>query len=161
MSKRSLIQDFIHGKHNHSRCVQEAVLRAEAVCAARSERFTPLRRIVLELVWGSHKPIKAYDLLAQLAEFHERPAPPTVYRALDFLLEAGLIHKLQSLNAYVGCADPDRDHQGQFLICGNCGIVAELDDKSITDSIDLNARRMGFRIDDETVEIKGLCKDCQ
>ena len=161
MTKKLLIQDFISGKHNHNACVQEAVARAEEICSARNERFTPLRKTVLELVWGSHKPVKAYDLLAQLAVFHERPAPPTVYRALDFLMEAGLIHKLQSINAFVGCAEPGRDHQGQFLICEKCGVVAELDDKSITSRIDQNAKRMGFRVDDETVEIKGLCRDCQ
>lgn len=161
MTKKILIQDFIHAKHNHASCVQQAVANAEEVCAARSERFTPLRKIVLELVWSSHKPVKAYDLLAQLAEHHERPAPPTVYRALDFLQEAGLVHKIQSLNAYVGCAEPGREHQAQFLICDNCGTVAELDDKSITSRIDQNAKRVGFRVNDETVEVNGLCRDCQ
>lgn len=161
MTKKILIQDFILSKHNHATCVQQAVANAEAVCAARQERFTPLRKTVLELVWSSHKPVKAYDLLALLADVHERPAPPTVYRALDFLQEAGLVHKIQSLNAYVGCSDPKREHQAQFLICDGCGTIAELDDKSITDRIDQNARRVGFRVNDETVEVKGLCRDCQ
>src|SRR5688572_26848545 len=135
MTKRLVIQDFIQSKHNHARCVQDAVASAESICASRNERFTPLRKTVLELVWSSHKPVKAYDLLAQLAEYHDRPAPPTVYRALDFLQEAGLVHKLQSLNAYIGCGEPHRDHQGQFLICESCGTVAELDDDNITSRI--------------------------
>jgi len=116
---------------------------------------------VFELLWSSHKPVKAYDLLAQLALTHERPAPPTVYRALDFLQEAGLVHKLESLNSYIGCGEPGRPHQGQFLICEGCGVVAELDDAELTSRIDTSARRIGFKVNDETIEISGLCRDCQ
>jgi Fur family transcriptional regulator, zinc uptake regulator len=161
MAKKIVLQDFISAKHNHEHCVEAAVADAEVVCAARNERFTSLRKTVLELVWSSHKPIKAYDLLAQLANYHERPAPPTVYRALDFLREAGLVHKIQSLNAYVGCAEPEREHQGQFLICEGCGTVAELDDESITSRIDYNAKKIGFKVADETIEVTGLCQQCQ
>ena len=161
MAKKIILQDFLSRKHNHAHCVEAAVAEAESVCAARNERFTSLRKTVLELVWSSHKPIKAYDLLAQLANYHERPAPPTVYRTLDFLREAGLVHKIQSLNAYVGCAEPEREHQGQFLICEGCGTVAELDDESITSRIDFNAKKIGFKVSDETIEVTGLCQQCQ
>jgi Fur family zinc uptake transcriptional regulator len=161
MTKKIIIQDFVSGKHDHAHCVQDAVAQAEEICAERNERFTPLRKTVLELVWSSHKPVKAYDLLAQLSQVHERPAPPTVYRALDFLQEAGLVHKIQSLNAYVGCGEPGRAHQGQFLICKNCGDVAELDDRTITERIDHNAKRIGFKVNDETIEVLGLCRACQ
>lgn len=161
MTKKIVLQDFVAAKHNHAACVEEAMAIAAAVCAGRNERFTSLRKTVLKLVWASHKPIKAYDLLAQLADFHERPAPPTVYRALDFLREAGLVHKIQSLNAYIGCGDPRRNHQGQFLICKDCGTVAELDDNTITSRIEHNAKRVGFMVNDETVEVMGLCQNCQ
>jgi Fur family zinc uptake transcriptional regulator len=161
MPRKLILQDFIQKKHNHSLCVEEALARAEAVCAERNERFTALRRIVLELVWSQHKPIKAYDLLAQLAEHHERPAPPTVYRALDFLREAGLVHKIQSLNAYVGCGQPERAHQGQFLICEGCGTIAELEDENVTSRIDQNAKKVGFKISSGTIEVNGLCRQCQ
>lgn len=161
MTKKIVLQDFVSAKHDHAHCVQDAIAEAEIICAGRNERFTPLRKTVLELVWSSHKPVKAYDLLAQLAQFHERPAPPTVYRALDFLREAGLVHKIQSLNAYVGCGDPHRQHQGQFLICEACGTVAELDDENITSRIGHNAKRVGFKVSDETVEVSGLCQSCQ
>lgn len=161
MTKKIVLQGFVPSKHDHAHCVQEAIAEAETICAGRNERFTTLRKTVLELVWSSHKPIKAYDLLAQLANYHERPAPPTVYRALDFLREAGLVHKIQSLNAYVGCGDPRRDHQGQFLICEDCGSVAELDDGTITSRIGHNAKKIGFKVNDETVEVIGLCQSCQ
>lgn len=161
MAKKIVLQDFMSGKHDHHACVQDAVAQAEAICAGRNERFTPLRKLVLELVWSSHKPVKAYDLLAQLAEHHERPAPPTVYRALDFLREAGLVHKIQSLNAYVGCSAPSRLHQGQFFICEQCGDIAELDDEAITARVAENAKRVGFRVKDEIIEILGQCQVCQ
>ena len=156
-----VLQDFASQHHDHHHCVADALKAAEKVCAARGERFTPLRRAVFELLWSSHKPVKAYDLLAQLALTHDRPAPPTVYRALDFLQEAGLVHKLESLNSYIGCGEPGRAHQGQFLICEKCGVVAELDDAELTARIDTSARRIGFKVNDETIEISGLCRDCQ
>ncbi len=161
MAKKIVIQDFTADKHNHAHCVKDAMSEAQAICEARNERFTDLRKTVLELVWKHHKPVKAYDLLAQLAEVHDRPAPPTVYRALDFLREAGLVHKIQSLNAYVGCGDPARKHGGQFLICENCGDVAELDDETVTARISANAGRIGFKVKYETIEILGICARCQ
>jgi len=161
MTKKIVLQDFVPTRHDHAHCIEEAMAIAESVCAKRNERLTSLRKTVLKLVWSSHKPIKAYDLLEKLTDFHDRPAPPTVYRALEFLQEAGLVHKIQSLNAYIGCADPVRHHQGQFLICEDCGTVAELDDNAITSRIDHNAKRVGFKVNDETVEVIGLCQSCQ
>ena len=161
MSKEIVIQGFASPEHDHRHCVDDALREAERLCAERGERFTPLRRTVLELLWSSHKPIKAYDLLAMLAQTHERPAPPTVYRALDFLQDAGLVHKLESINSYIGCGEPGRLHQGQFLICESCGVVAELDDAALTSRIDSNARKIGFKVSDETIEISGLCRQCQ
>ena len=161
MPDNIVIQDFEPHEHDHGHCMADALREAERVCAQRGERFTPLRRTVFELLWSSHKPVKAYDLLAQLAVTHDRPAPPTVYRTLDFLQEAGLVHKLESLNAYIGCGEPGRRHQGQFMICEDCGVVAELDDEALTAMIDTNARKIGFKVNDETIEISGLCRQCQ
>ena len=161
MARKIVLQDFTAHKHDHAKCVFDAVADAESICSARQERLTPIRKTVWERVWKSHNPVKAYDLLTQLSEFHERPAPPTVYRALDFLQEAGLVHKIQSINAYVGCADPGRTHQGQFLICRKCGDIAELDDALLTSRISENAKRVGFRVETETIEVTGLCKECQ
>jgi Fur family zinc uptake transcriptional regulator len=158
---KMVLQDFEPHEHDHGHCMADALREAERVCAQRGERFTPLRRTVFELLWSSHKPVKAYELLAQLALTHDRPAPPTVYRALDFLQEAGLVHKLESLNAYIGCGEPGRRHQGQFLICEDCGVVAELDDEFLTAMIDTNAKKIGFKVNDETIEISGLCRQCQ
>ena len=117
---------------------------------------------VLELVWQSHKPLGAYDILGVLSEQDgRRAAPPTVYRALDFLLENGLVHRIASLNAFVGCSHPEHAHQGQFLICRECHAAIELEQKSISDAIIKSSADVGFRVEGQTVEVVGLCSGCQ
>ena len=110
--------------------------RVEAACDRRGVRLTELRRQVLGLVLDSAKPAGAYDLLEKLRPHHHGAAPPTVYRALDFLLEQGLIHKVERLSAFVGCLhgveehdDEVHHHAAQFLICRRCGQVTELNDR--------------------------------
>lgn len=149
-----------HGPHNHDTCLDEALRVAEESCASRGLRLTPLRRQVLELIWQTHKPQGAYDVLAGLERRGRRPAPPTAYRALEFLERAGLIHRIESLNAYVGCADPKRHHFGQFFICDRCAAVAEVRDPSLTRKLSRNADELGFTPRDQTVEIRGLCQEC-
>ena len=98
------------GKHDHQRCVSKALRTADEVCAERGLRLTPTRKRVLELVWMRHAPIGAYDILSQLSKEGRQDAPPTVYRALSFLMGAGLIHRLDTLNAYLGCETPKHLH---------------------------------------------------
>lgn len=147
--------------HDHGGCVEQALGRAQEICALRGTRLTPLRLRVLELVWSGHRPISAYDILDKLSEGAKKAAPPTVYRALDFLLGEGLIHRLESLNAYIGCPDPATRHNGQFLICQQCRMVMELNDPSIGLSLSRSARKKGFSIISGMVEITGLCPQCQ
>jgi Fur family zinc uptake transcriptional regulator len=135
--------------------------RAEAMCGARGLRLTKLRRRVLELVCASHEPIKAYDLLDRLREERRGAAPPTVYRALDFLRRQGLVHKIQSLNAFVGCGEPGHGGNGQFLICRDCGEVAEMDDPALVDLLAVQAHRAGFAAENQTIEVRGLCAGCR
>jgi len=156
----SVLSSFRSPAHDHRRCVSDALARAETVCAARRARLTTSRRHVLELVWQAHQPVLAYDLLEQLRAQQPRAAPPTVYRALEFLQGLGLVHRIESLNAYVGCADPSRPHSGQFLICQRCRAVAELDDTAIAAAIEARARTAGFRCDSQTVEVRGHCARC-
>ncbi len=161
MPRKIVLQDFEAPSHDHNTCVSDAIHRAEKLCVERGEKFTPLRRTILELLWSSHQPVKAYDLLAQLALTHDRPAPTTVYRTLEFLEDVGVVHKLESMNSYIGCAAPERSHQGQFLICDQCGVVAELDDDVVSTRIETNAKRIGFKVKIETIEISGTCRACQ
>lgn len=151
-----------HSPHDHDHCVSSALDTAEQVCARGGARLTPLRKRVLELVWQSHKPLGAYDVLETLSrEDGRRAAPPTVYRALDFLLDQGLVHRIASLNAFIGCAHPERAHEGQFLICRNCRIAVELDQPLIHQAISDCAAGMGFAVEAETVEVTGLCARCK
>lgn len=160
MSSTDVLVPFKGIRHNHQRCIHDALVIAEKMCASQGLRLTWLRRRVLALVWERHEPIKAYDILDQLRQEHRGAAPPTVYRALDFLLQAGLIHRVETLNAYVGCGDPDRPHIGQFLLCRQCGTVAELDAPEITAILAQQAKKLGFQVDRQTVEIRGLCPQC-
>lgn len=146
--------------HDHAACTERALALAELVCARRGTRLTAIRRRVLELVWDSHAPVLAYDLLEQLRAEGRRAAPPTVYRALQFLSGNGLIHRIESLNAFVGCGDPREVHHGQFLICRRCRQVTELADDEVENVLRRKARTVGFRIDHPTVEALGECPHC-
>jgi Fur family zinc uptake transcriptional regulator len=147
--------------HDHAGCVANALATAEQLCHERGLRFTVTRRRVLELVWQSHKPIGAYDILEVLSQKSKSAAPPTVYRALDFLIEAGLVHRLDSLNAFIGCPDPASRHTGQFLICRQCRSVTELSDNEIESLVAQKAADNGFSAVRQMLEIEGLCKGCR
>lgn len=149
-----------HG-HDHAECVRDALDAAARICAARGAQLTPLRRRVLELIWSSHRAVKAYDLLAQLGDGERRAKPPTVYRALDFLIAHGLAHRVDSLNAFVGCATPEANHQGHFLICAHCGDVAEIRGPRLGAAIRSAAADADFQLQGHTVELRGLCSACR
>ena len=146
--------------HDHQYCIDEALGRAAAICEESGGRLTPLRRRVLELVWRSHAPVGAYDILDSLRRDGRSAAPPTAYRALEFLLQHGLIHRIESLNAFVGCARPEHPHLGQFLICSKCSDVTELDDHRVFDVVEKSARAAGFSIERVTIELRGTCPRC-
>lgn len=147
-------------QHDHEDCVREALSAAERSCQAQGARLTPIRRRVLGLVWASHQPVGAYGLLDRLEAEGTKAVPPTVYRALDFLLEYGLVHRLERLNAYVGCSHHHGPHAAQFLICTGCRRVAELDDPAIGAALLAGATARGFSVSRQTVEVEGLCPDC-
>jgi Fur family zinc uptake transcriptional regulator len=123
-------------------------------------RLTDRRRRVLEILCGAGRPIGAYEIMDAMREGARGVAPPTVYRALDFLMEQGLIHKLESLHAFVGCAHPGHPHSSQFLICAACGIVTELDDAGVTGSLVSVALESGFEARRRVVEVIGTCAGC-
>ncbi|WP_417568246.1 Fur family transcriptional regulator [Marinobacter sp.] len=147
--------------HNHDACVSEALADARAVCQQHNARLTPIRERVLELIWQSHKPLGAYDVLAELSADGHNAAPPTVYRALDFLQQNGLVHRIASLNAFIGCAHAGERHTGMFLICRVCSNVLELAAPAVSSEICKAAAGEGFRAENATLEIAGLCPRCQ
>ena len=161
MSSERPALPFDAERHDHSLCVADALRVAEALCERRGARLTSLRRRVLELVWTNHAPVGAYDLLDRLSHERARAAPPTVYRSLEFLLQHGLIHRVESLNAFVGCPHPGQSHSSQFLICRDCGTAAEMLDAGINQAIAEQAAACGFAVERKTVEVRGLCPACQ
>jgi Fur family zinc uptake transcriptional regulator len=155
------IDNFPALAHDHDHCVKVALDAAESSCEQQGARLTVLRRRVLELVWGSHAPVGAYTLLDSLRDEGHAAAPPTVYRALEFLLEHGLIHRLERLNAFVGCSRPTAPHAAQFLICTSCGRAVELDDPAIDQAVHERAEILGFTVTRQTIEVEGLCTECR
>ncbi len=156
-----VLEGKTEARHNHRRCVKQALDSAHRVCEVNGSRLTDLRRRVLEHVWRGHDAVKAYDILAGLGEGERAAKPPTVYRALHFLRELGLVHKLESLNAFVGCSEPMDAHEGWFLICSLCGTVRELRRPSVARLVSESAGRVGFRVERQTIEIHGTCSRCQ
>ena len=143
----------------HEDCIDRAVLRAEEICRDKGLRFTRLRRRVFELVWASHAPIKAYAILDRLDVGAAKP--PTVYRALGFLLEHGLAHRLDSLNAYVGCGHPLRHDDCYFLCCSGCGKIQECCSDELHRAIGKAAGKNRFKPTRTTLEITGECRECR
>lgn len=146
--------------HSQSADTRRALAAAEQLCEARGGRLTALRRRVLEIILDSDQPLGAYAILDVLRADGRRGAPPTVYRALDFLLDQGLIHRLASRNVFIGCVQPEHNHNGQFLICGDCGRVDELDSRAVERTIRNQAAAQGFRVEAQMVEILGHCRCC-
>lgn len=149
-------------QHDHNHCIEQAISDAKQLCQANGARLTDLRLQVLKLIWQSHKPLGAYTLMDMLAEENtRRVAPPTVYRALDFLLEHKLVHRINCLNAFMGCPSPGKPHANHFLICEACGIASECQSPILEQSLSQAASEQGFTITSQSVEIVGLCSCCQ
>jgi len=147
--------------HDHDQCIDRALARAEAICRNAGARLTPIRRQVLEEVWASHEATKAYDLIERLSRHGGQVKPPTVYRALDFLLAQGLIHRIESLNAFIGCAHPQDPHHAILLICSQCGDIEERSSDRVHAELGRLAADSGFAVRSEVIELRGLCHRCR
>jgi Fur family zinc uptake transcriptional regulator len=147
--------------HDHDRCTSSAIAHAETLCAARAQRLTPIRRQVLEALLASHKPLGAYEIIDHLAG-DTLPAPITVYRALDFLRDNGLVHRIESRNAFVACV---HNHAGEdlvvFLICERCGAVGEAPGGGAAEALKASSRAAGFSPKSPLIEIAGICSHCR
>jgi Fur family zinc uptake transcriptional regulator len=146
--------------HNHDRCTADLVKRAERICERRGSRLTSQRRDVLDCVAQSHQAAGAYEIIERMAVSGPRPAPITVYRALDFLLAHGLVHKIESRNAFIACSHAHEGEPAALLICEGCGIVAELDSPETFDSLATQAAVQGFRVERTVIEMSGRCGHC-
>lgn len=149
-----------HPGHDHQCCIAKALECAERLCEERGVRFTPQRRRVLELIWSNHESVKAYDLLEALKASDPAAKPATVYRALDFLLEQGFIHRVESLNAFIGCPEPEQRHDLLLLICECCHTVEELPVPAVMAAVDQAIQSAGFTAKRQAFEVHGLCAEC-
>jgi Fur family zinc uptake transcriptional regulator len=140
---------------------KERLALAMSICETRGARLTTMRRLVLKLLWESGGPTGAYELVEILQRGGtESVGPPTVYRALEFLMQQGLVSKIESLNAFIPCAHPERRHICLFFLCGSCGNSVELEDRRLERLINENATRLGFQAARPVVEVEGTCRRC-
>ncbi|MDD3576283.1 transcriptional repressor [Halothiobacillus sp.] len=146
---------------NQHDCATFALAHAEEVCLARGARLTPIRRAVLTEIWANHEATKAYDLIARLSSEGSLIKPPTVYRALDFLLAHGLIHRIESLNAFIGCHHPDTQHQAILMICDQCGTINEAASEPLNGILSALTLAEKFKVTHQSIELHGLCATCQ
>jgi Fur family zinc uptake transcriptional regulator len=144
-----------------SRDIDRALQRAQQLCAAHGGRVTPIRRRVLELILAADQPIGAYALLAALQSERGKIGPPTVYRTLDFLLLHKLVHKIESLSAFIACDDAEHPHESQFMICDDCGAAEEIQDEAIVRSLRRLGEDRGFAVARQVIEARGLCPTCR
>ncbi len=157
MKRTPACTDPKHHVHDGEAFVREVV----RICEQRGLRLTPIRANALQLIADAGRPMKAYELLDQMKATHDAAAPPTIYRALDFLFEHGFIHKLASINAFVGCHHPGGEqHAVPFLICDTCQSATELEDDSIVEALEARARAQGFVPRAQTLEVHGVCAQC-
>ena len=147
-------------KHEHSWCVETALASAEARCAAEKLRLTPVRRKVLEILLQEHRAIGAYTILDLLRDAGFGSQPPVAYRALDFLVAHGFVHKIERLNAFVACAHPGEAHSPAFMICRVCDAVAEAQSAPAKGVLGAAAKAAGFQIERTVVEAEGICPSC-
>jgi Fur family zinc uptake transcriptional regulator len=152
---------FAPAGHDHLRCVQDMMARVESLCARRHLRLTAQRRRVLDIVAASHEALGAYEILARIGRPERTLAPISVYRGLAFLVEHGLVHRIESLSAYIACTQVGNRHPAQFLVCIACRQVAELECPVIAKAIFREAEAASFAVTRPIVEITGLCSACR
>lgn len=154
---------FAEPGHDHSHCSSTVLARAESLSAERGVRLTQIRRQVLEALAATHQPIGAYELIEKLEDGEgKRPAPITIYRALDFLLEQGFAHRIESRNAFIACAHDHKDGSVvMFLICESCGSVGEAESEAVGKALTAAAGAIGFQPRGQVIELAGICRHCR
>jgi Fur family zinc uptake transcriptional regulator len=153
---------LVYQPHDHVRSINAALDRAHEICENANVRLTATREAILRLLWQSHQPLGAYQLQQQLAKITDKPvAPPTIYRAIEFLIDLGLVHRIPSLNAFVGCPFPSSEHSNIFLICESCKTVAEIADNRVNTLLETLSDKADFKLKSQSIELFGLCPNCE
>lgn len=147
--------------HDHADCAGQTLARAEAEAARLGLRLTPVRKRVLQILLEAHRAMGAYEVLDRLSAEGFGNQPPVAYRALEFLVEAGLAHRVQRLNAFAACMHPGEAHAPVFLICRRCDAVAEASAAPVRAALDTVAAGLGFAVERASFEALGLCPACR
>jgi Fur family zinc uptake transcriptional regulator len=157
-----MAQVFPAPDHDHGVCTSDAIAHAEKLCAVRAQRLTPIRRQVLEALLSSHQPLGAYEIIERLAQHGSPPAPITIYRALDFLRDNGLVHRIESRNAFVACVHHHVEgDMVVFLLCEKCGTAGEAPAAGVADALKVATKGAGFTPKAPVIEITGICAHCR
>ena len=147
---------------SHTHRSDRALASALRLCASRGAQMTPVRKSALELLWSAGEPLGAYDLLPRLeAATGKKLTPSTVYRTLDFLVKQGFVSKIESRNAFVPCAHPDKPHACVFFVCDRCSGSTEIDSHPLEEAVAEEAERIGFLVAHSVIELRGLCARCR
>ncbi|MCK8482538.1 transcriptional repressor [Aliiroseovarius sp. S2029] len=146
--------------HDHEACTHDVLSRAQNICRESGARLTPVRKRVLEILLEEHRAIGAYDVLERLSAEGFGSQPPVAYRALEFLVDQGFVHRIRRLNAFAACSSPGSDHAPVFLICKACKAVAETPGQSVREEVDRIANGVGFTVERSNIEALGLCPTC-
>ncbi|MEZ5684581.1 MAG: Fur family transcriptional regulator [Paracoccaceae bacterium] len=147
-------------RHDHAHCAEATLARAEKVAAEAGARMTPVRRRTLEILLAEHRAMGAYEVLEKLSAEGFGSQPPVAYRALEFLVDQGLAHRVRRLNAFAACMHPGQPHAPVFLICRACNAVAEAAGEPVRAALDAAARAAGFTVERANIEALGLCPAC-
>lgn len=158
MTEHASVDDF---DHDHEICAAQLMARAERACARRNARLTSMRRDVLGAVGESHCAAGAYEIIERLARNGPRPAPISIYRALEFLGDLGLVHRIESRNAFIACNRPHEEGRAVLMVCEDCGTVDEIEAASVFDGLDVLAGAQGFETRRAVIELSGCCAGCQ
>lgn len=153
---------------SHTHETNQRIKDAQNLAKSKGMRFTPLRESVYRLIVNADKPVGAYDLMHALQHEADKAgdntktiAPPTIYRSLEFLVSLGLVHQLNSLNAFVPCCHPASSHVAGFLICQNCQSVEEIQSLPIDEILAFSQKTANFTVKKSTIELQGICHACQ
>lgn len=147
--------------HDHHACSGPALAEAKAILAAKGARLTPVRKRTLEILLEAHRAMGAYEVLDRLANEGYGRQPPVAYRALEFLVEHGLAHRVQLLNAFAACLGPGDDHEPAFLICKGCNRVAEAPADQVRAALEATASALDFTVERMSLEAVGTCPSCR
>ncbi len=146
--------------HNHKDCISTSLFELEKYCKESNQKLSKVRRKVLEILLESHKALGAYEILDKLKANGFPSQPPVAYRAINFLLQVGFVHKIEKFNSYIACSNPGKFHKPAFLICRKCNLVSETNQKTSNQKIFLEAKNNNFFVENSIIEIIGVCQNC-